>query len=171
MKKYLFLIFFFLLSVAGKAQYNYQNGLLPINGITFKVRKSWSSVSVENNANFLNNTNIFQTTGSEICGDGEFDKVGKQSIAQVFRQVFPPARSVVFLPKHHIQLFIYADPSGKIKEVSFDFQMDSPVMPQELYQLDVALKALPPQQFHWNDNCTGVNYKITNMPIYIDKLH
>jgi hypothetical protein len=105
-----------------------------------------------------------------LCGDGEFDKAGKQSIMQVCGQVFPPARRAVFLSKHMIYIYIYASPLGKIQEVAFDFETDSPVTPEELYQLEVALKALPPMQFHWDETCSGVNYKITSMNIYVNEL-
>jgi hypothetical protein len=172
MKKTLLLVLFGLfLSMQSYAQYNYQNGLLPMNGITFKVQKiGGDEVLVMNNANVLNETNMFQTTGTEICGDGEFDKAGKQNFMQACGQVFPPSRRGAFLTKHRIYVCIYASPLGKIQEVTFSFDTDSPVTPQELYQLEVALKALPPMQFHWDENCTGVNYKITGMNIYVNEL-
>jgi hypothetical protein len=172
MKKILLLVLFGLfLSMQAYAQFNYQDGLLSMNGITFKVRKiGTNEVSVKNNANILNDMSWFQTTGTELCADGEFDKAGKQTIKQIFAQVFPPARRIVFLSKHLVQFWIYSYPSGKIQEVAFHFALDSPIMPEELYQLEVALKALPPLQFHWNENCTGVIYKETNMSFHINEL-
>jgi hypothetical protein len=161
MKKTLLLVLFGLfLSMQAYAQYNYQNGLLPVNGITFKIHRHSNEVSLENTINSLSTQLI--THSNVDCGSANFNEQGYEAIKNVFKQVF--------LTKHHILLFVYADAGGKIQEVAFIFSTSSPVMPTELYQLEIALKALPALNYTYPSDCTGVNYRVDNMPIYINEL-
>jgi hypothetical protein len=133
------------------------------------VYVSGGTISIKNTANVLNDMDMFQGIGNEMCGDASFDKAGCEALDNVFRQVFPPARRSQFINRHRIFATIYADAVGKVKEIVFDFDVTSTVTPQELYQLDVSLKALPALNYIFKD-CTGANYRVSGYTFYINQL-
>jgi hypothetical protein len=169
MKKNIF-IFIFLLNFCAPvmAQYDYQSGNLLINGVTLKVGGTNLSFFVENINNVLGN--IVITHPVIDCGEAHFTKRSWGKIKGVFQQVFRPARRLAFSGKRWIGIFITANPQGAILEIAFEFPRGSMVTPQELYELEIGLKALTGLEYSFPADCTGVNYRATNNTFYIDEL-
>jgi hypothetical protein len=171
MKKILLLVLFGLfLSMQSYAQYNYQNGLLPVNGIMLKVYKDATEITTRNIANVLEATPITHSTIA--CDEADFGQAGFATIRQVYSQVFSASRKLAFAQKPYLYTTIYADAIGKIKEVTFLFPIGSPILPEELYQIETQLKALPPlgYVFPTIQQCQGVNYRLTSFTVYVNEL-
>lgn len=170
MKNLILMALFGMMSLHAHAQYNYQTGLLPINGITYKVSVgSWGTIHFKNNANVLNNT-PFTPTNIPGCGNFDFTKIGILEIRNVFRESISDARRQLFLPKHHMNMSIYVNSSGKILEVAFWFAEGSPITPQELNQIEIKLKNLLPLEVAIMDECMGMSYHVTSMTVFIDSI-
>jgi hypothetical protein len=170
MKNLILMALFGMMSLHAHAQYNYQTGLLPINGITYKVSVgSWGTIHFENNANMLYNT-PWTPTNNPDCGLFDFKKIGELEIRNVFRESISDARRQLFLSKHRMEMSIYVNGSGKILEAYFWFAEGSPITPQELNQIELGLKNLPPQEILLFGDCAGMNYHVTSMTIFINKI-
>jgi hypothetical protein len=171
MKNIVFIFCLFITnSFCASAQYNYQNGLLNVNGINYKVGKTNTAIFFQNNQNYVGNTPMTHPPDISMCGFADFDKSSTLKINDVFRQVLPSNRRVLFDNRKSLGLTITASSSGQILEVEFMFDQTSPITPQELSQIEVGLKALTDLKFKYNKNCTGVNYRSSSTEIYIHEL-
>jgi hypothetical protein len=171
MKKIILFIALGLFSLQSYAQYDYQSGVIPINGINFKIYRDAIHVGVDNTTNVFPESTLpmFQGANHEFCADADFDKMGMIALKGVFNQVFSAARRADFAAKPYFHVVIYGNQVGKIQEVSFRFHVGSMVTPQELYQLETGLKALPALNYKYT-NCTNVNYRVTGYTFYINEL-
>ncbi len=172
------LILFFLLSLVNskmiaQVPYNYQTGNLTINTITYNVSVSgnmgFDDILVLNSTNILNNTpNIHP----EIeCGEVHLSKAEWTRVENVFRQVFPVARRKAFrASKSQLSYSIYASEAGQIQEVAFSFLRGNLITPQEMYQLEVGLKALIVQYNFPPVSCAGVRYRNISTSVNISEL-
>ena len=170
MKKIMCFIFFGLTCLSyAQAQTQYTNGNISVNGSTYRVHVTSLFVSFNNIQNNLGDVPL--TNPDDFCGMALYDKPSMTIINNVFRNVFPASKRATFRDDQVVTLFVIANGAGNsMLNVAFEFKETAPITPAEINQLEIGLKALNNLVCMYSNGCTGVNYRVTNMPIHINKL-
>jgi hypothetical protein len=126
-----------LIAITANAQRLKPDTTIKANRVTFITTSlSYGEISVRNTDNIYHNR--IQKNRNPDMSLQLTDNLG---MVKAFKQVFSDERLKQLLPEKRIFMTLYASTSGKILDMSFVLSKNTLISPQELENLEIAIKA------------------------------